>query len=243
MKYRLTNKKIKKDGITLYQIEVVKAFNNLSKGEKGGFIQSEENLSQTGNAWVYENAMVYGNAQVYDDAKVWGNAKIYGNAIVFGNAQVYGDAQVYDNAKIYGDAMVYGDTKVYGNARVLECQRILTGYVNKSLKDLGYSLIAQIGVAPSKKIILYKRVNKISKGKYKSVQDEKFIYEDGKIAKVKDYDKSNASCSKGIHLSTPLYWDYGDTLIQCEVNFKDIITVQEGKVRCKKCKVIGEIKW
>ena len=111
-----------------------------------------------------------------------------------------------------------------------------------SLKKLGYSLIAQIGVVPSKKILLYKRVYKIKKGKYRSCYDEKFIYEDKKIIKVKNYDKSDKSCAEGIHLSTPLYWDQGDTLIQCEVDFKDIITIQEGKVRCKKCKVIGEIK-
>jgi len=74
------------------------------------------------------------------------------------------------------------------------------------------------------------------------VKDKNFIYEDGKIAEVADYDKSNASCSKGIHLARALYWNEGDTLIACEVNVKDIITVQEQKVRCKKVKVLGEVR-
>jgi hypothetical protein len=89
---------------------------------------------------------------------------------------------------------------------------------------------------------LYKRVDKISKGKYKSCHNSNFVYEDGKISEVKNPDMSEQSCSTGIHLSTALYWESGDTLIACKVKEKDIITVQEGKVRCKKCLVIGEVK-
>lgn len=40
----------------------------------GGYIEKEENLSQSGDAWVY------GNAKVYGDAWVSGNAEVYGNA-------------------------------------------------------------------------------------------------------------------------------------------------------------------
>jgi len=254
MKYKLTNNKIENYGITLYQIEIVETFNGLEKGTKGGYIQSEKNLSQSGNARVYGDARVSGyarvsgNARVYGDARVSGYAQVYGNAQVYGDAWVSGDAQVYGNARVYGDArvsgyaQVYGNAQVYGYAQVLQQHKLTTGYITKSLKNLEYSLIAQVGIIPSDKIILFKRVNKISKGKYKSCHDSDFIYEDGKVAEVKDFDKSIESCAKGIHLSTPLYWGEGDTLIQCEVNFKDIITIQEGKVRCNKCKVIGEVK-
>ena len=62
------------------------------KGELGGWIEKESNLS--GNAWVYGDAKVSGNALVYGDAKVSGNAEVYGNAEVCGNAKVSGNAKV-----------------------------------------------------------------------------------------------------------------------------------------------------
>ena len=52
----------------------------------GGYIEKEENLSQSGNAWVYGDARVSGNAKVSGDAEVSGDAKVSGNAEVSGNA-------------------------------------------------------------------------------------------------------------------------------------------------------------
>ena len=74
MKYKLTDVKINFMGKTLFQIEAVKCFGDIVKGQKGGFIEKESNLSQGGNAWVYGNAWVRGNAKVYGNAKVKGNA-------------------------------------------------------------------------------------------------------------------------------------------------------------------------
>ena len=117
-KYKLTEETINVNGITLYRIEAVRGFANIKKGDKGGFIEKEENLSQNGDCWVYHNAVVYGNAEVYNDAKVFEDARIYGNARVFGKAVFYGDAKVFGNAMVYGDAKVYGKAVIYGNARV-----------------------------------------------------------------------------------------------------------------------------
>jgi hypothetical protein len=89
---------------------------------------------------------------------------------------------------------------------------------------------------------LYKRVKKLSKGKYQSLHDEKFIYEDKKKAVAKKPDMTwENSCSSGLHASTPFYAGNGETLIAVKVAFKDIITCQEGKVRCKALTVIGEV--
>ena len=49
-------------GHKLFRIKALVAFGNVEKGELGGFIEKEDNLSHSGNAWVY------GNAQVSDDA-------------------------------------------------------------------------------------------------------------------------------------------------------------------------------
>ena len=55
-------------GKKLFRIKALVAFDNVEKGELGGFIEKEDNLSHNGNAWVS------GNAQVYGDAQVSGNA-------------------------------------------------------------------------------------------------------------------------------------------------------------------------
>ena len=74
-------------GVQLFRIKALISFSGIEKGEVGGYIASEKNLSQSGNAWVSGNARVSGNAWVYGNAWVSGNAWVYGNAdyIVFKN--------------------------------------------------------------------------------------------------------------------------------------------------------------
>ena len=105
-------------GKKLFRIKALVAFGDVEKGELGGFIEKEDNLSHDGNAWVYGNARVFGNAQVYGNAWVFGNAQVYGNARVSGDARVYGNAQVYGDARVSGNAQVSGDARVSGNAQV-----------------------------------------------------------------------------------------------------------------------------
>ena len=98
MKYELTDETIDVSGTTLHRIKALKDFGNVKKGELGGYVESEYNLSQIGNCWVY------GNARVCGDAELCGNAKVCGNARVCGNAEVCGNAKVCDNARVCGNA-------------------------------------------------------------------------------------------------------------------------------------------
>ena len=86
-KYKLTDECIAIGGYKLYRIEALKDFSWVKKGDKGGFIESEYNLSQENNCWVYGDAKVYGNAYVYGNACVFGDAYIASNSdyIVFKN--------------------------------------------------------------------------------------------------------------------------------------------------------------
>jgi len=130
MKYSLTKNTKKCFGTTLFQIKAKISFGSVSKGDLGGYIEKEENLSQEGNAWVCGNAWVYGNARVcgnawvYGNARVYGDARVYGNAWVYGNAGVSGSAWVYGNAGVCGNARLYDDARVYGNARVYGDARV-----------------------------------------------------------------------------------------------------------------------
>ncbi len=73
-KYELTDETIEVYGTALHRIKALKDFGNVKKGELGGYVESERNLSQEGNCWVYGNAWVCGNAEVCGNARVCGNA-------------------------------------------------------------------------------------------------------------------------------------------------------------------------
>ena len=103
-KYELTDETIEVYGTALHRIKALKDFGNVKKGELGGYVESERNLSQEGNCWVCGNAKVCGDAEVCGNAWVFGNAEVYGNAKVYGNAWVYGNAEVCGNARVYGNA-------------------------------------------------------------------------------------------------------------------------------------------
>lgn len=108
-KYTLTNETLVFNGHTLYRIRaLIDIEGRVNKGELGGWIEKESNLSHKGLCWVSDNAQVYGNAQVYDNALVSDNAHVSDNAQVYGDARIYGDAQVYGDALVYGNAMVSG---------------------------------------------------------------------------------------------------------------------------------------
>ena len=119
-KYKLTDETIEVEDKILYRIEALKDFGEIKKGDKGGFIESENNLAHEGNAWVSDNARVYGDACVFDNAQVYGNAFVSGYAQVYGNARVYGNAWLYDNTRVCGYAWVADNARVYGDANVCD---------------------------------------------------------------------------------------------------------------------------
>ena len=92
-KYELTDETKVVCGHTLHRIKAIVDFAFVKKDEIGGWIETEDNLAQDGNAWVSGNAWVYGNARVYGNAWVYGNAEVSGNARVYGN----GDYIVFKN--------------------------------------------------------------------------------------------------------------------------------------------------
>ena len=64
-KFELTdNFVINAFGIKLFQIKCTKSFKYANEGDLGGYVEKEDNLSQSGDAWVYVNAQVYGDARV-----------------------------------------------------------------------------------------------------------------------------------------------------------------------------------
>ena len=103
---------------TLYRIKALRSFGSVKKGDIGGFVESERNLSHDGNCWIFREAKVYGDAQVFDNAWITNAAEVSDDAKVFGKAHVFGDALVSDNAMVFNNAEVCGNAHVFGDALV-----------------------------------------------------------------------------------------------------------------------------
>ena len=117
-------------GKKLYRIKALKDFGDVKKGDIGGFIRTEKNLSQKGKCWVYDDAVIDEYALVYGNAKIRNKAKICGYSMVFDNAEIADNANVYHNSSISGNARIHdcaninnyasigGNANVYGNSRI-----------------------------------------------------------------------------------------------------------------------------
>ena len=79
-KYELTSETKVINGLELHRIKAIKSFGSVEKGELGGWIESEKNLSQDGDAWVYENTTVGEIHKGFGFAARWGapsNKQVY----------------------------------------------------------------------------------------------------------------------------------------------------------------------
>ena len=131
-KYKITKETVEVDGHTLHRIMALKELHyvenvkssciiaTVTKGILGGFIESEENLSQDGDCWVGDNAKVYGDAIVLDDARIYDNAIVEDNAKVFGRSEVYGFSRISNDAKVFDNAEIYGMAKISDGAIVCD---------------------------------------------------------------------------------------------------------------------------
>ena len=141
-KYELTSQFIEHKGLVLYRIRALKDFSYVKAGEFGGWIESEENLSQYGTSWVFNNAKVYGNARVEDNAEIHNSAQIYDNAKVYGKAMVFNNAIICDNAAVYDKAYIGNDARIYNNAKVYENAKVLNNaHIYKDAAVYGHTKV------------------------------------------------------------------------------------------------------
>ena len=109
--------------ITLYQIRALRDFTCpfklnpdgeildqtlVKKGDLGGYVQKEENLSHEGGCWIFEEA------EVRDNGRVEGNARLAGRSLVRDNAVVKGYSCLAANAYVWGNAVLDGATQMKG---------------------------------------------------------------------------------------------------------------------------------
>ena len=76
------------------------------KGMRGGYVESEANLSQDGACWVGPGAAVIGDAMVCEDALVYGDTTVYNGSMVRGRAIVDGESRLCKGAVVEDSASV-----------------------------------------------------------------------------------------------------------------------------------------
>lgn len=123
-KFCLTSERKEIHGRNLYRIKALMTFSDVKIGDLGGWVEREDNLSQDGLCWVYDQACVNHmariskNAQVRDQAHVGDHAIITDNSTVREKAIVGGYAVTMDNSNVSGRAIITGDVSVHGYAVV-----------------------------------------------------------------------------------------------------------------------------
>ena len=117
-KYILTEEAKEVGGHILHRIQAMRDFGGVQKGDLGGWVESEENLSHDGDCWIFDNGEVYGNGRVSGNGKVSGNGRVYDNGWVFGDGKVFGNGEVYGNGRVSDDGWVFGNAKIGFNAYI-----------------------------------------------------------------------------------------------------------------------------
>ncbi len=123
-KYEFTGEEKVVDNHTLHRIRAMRDFGIVKAGDLGGWIESEDNLSHDGYAWVGDDALVTNKAWVANKALVAGDARVTGKALVTGDARVICDAWVGDEALVTGKALVTNKARVTGKALVAGDARV-----------------------------------------------------------------------------------------------------------------------
>ncbi|MFR9308870.1 hypothetical protein [Hydrogeniiclostridium mannosilyticum] len=75
-KYILTEETKEVGGHILHKIQAVRDFGDVQKGDLGGWVESEENLSHDGDCWISGNGRVSGDGRVSSNARIGVNAYI-----------------------------------------------------------------------------------------------------------------------------------------------------------------------
>lgn len=134
-KYELTDETIEFCGSTLHRIRALRGFGTIPKGELGGFVASEANLSHRGTCWVHDDACVSFSASVEDDAQIMDCARVSNRARISGDAIVSESAWITDDARVERYARVFGDARVSGVATIKDYasvygEAMVEGYAN-----------------------------------------------------------------------------------------------------------------
>ena len=155
-KYKLTDETIEFNGVKLYRIEALKDFSLVKKGDKGGFVQSEKNLSQFDNCWIFDDSKAIGNSLVSRNAVLSGNSIICDNAVATGFSWICDHSIVCEKALIANNARIYFNSVVCGNSYVAGDAMLTESRVEGESEIAGNAVIRDALIKKSSDYIVFK---------------------------------------------------------------------------------------
>ena len=130
-KYQLLETNETYQGEPLYRLQATETFQikgpgqksyTIDRGELGGYVTGENNLSREGTCWIQSPARVVGEAQVSGNAQVTGKALMEVEAKIRDDAYLWG-ANIRDDAVIAGESVIAGEhTRIGGSAYIRSCE-------------------------------------------------------------------------------------------------------------------------
>lgn len=123
-KYELTDETIMFEDTVLYRIRALKDIPGAVKGDLGGFVRSEENLSQEGDCWIFPESKVVGNSKVSGDATILGEVTIFNDVNITDRAMINGNLIIADNVEISGKSNIFIESGIIRN-KVKICDNVV----------------------------------------------------------------------------------------------------------------------
>lgn len=130
-KYELDkNDSIEVNGHTLYRviytdnfIEAYKKKFNRTITRKGGYVESEDNLSQDDYAVIRNESKAYENARIFGNSFVAGYSEMFGQSTISGYAEIYNTkvgeyTRISDFAKLW-DMDIKDNLDISGTAHII----------------------------------------------------------------------------------------------------------------------------
>lgn len=113
------------DGVTLYRVRAVRDFGGtrrgrrvvVKRGELGGYVASEDCLSQKGLAWVYSDAKIV-------DGYVGGSSSLFGRAVLKGGGRLVHDVELRDDVMVDGQVVLNGVITLRDRVKMLGTIRV-----------------------------------------------------------------------------------------------------------------------
>lgn len=140
----------------LHRIRALRQVNEqVTAGSLGGYVQTEDNLSQDGTCWIYDQAVCC------EDALVTMDGRMYDGAIARDAALVGGDARMFERARAEGNScMTSGelkeDARIAGDAVIKQAENGLSPLIGRHSNVYGTVcgwFVVNDNICPGEKLI------------------------------------------------------------------------------------------
>ena len=163
-KYELTDITMRCEGRILYRIRALKDFADVKKGKLGGWVETEDNLSQKGNCWIYNNAKCMDNARMYDNSTMFDRSEMHNNSVMYDYSRMYGNSAMYGYSRMLDYTTMYGNSEMHDYSKMCDNSEMHEGskmYNNSIISEHGE--MWKNGVLDGDKNLYGKLVSKVDK--------------------------------------------------------------------------------